>query len=390
MDCVIIIIMIANQEENIMKKRSRNLLTVILSALMVCIMSFPLVGCTNSSAGNKAEEVGAVEFFNVLGDYIKDVYFAESESNGEQSYNVLANKTYTETAAYTEVSYVPLEYKETADSELATKMLEMTVNSNKKVDIRVKDVDGVPFVYINIITEFKGVGYIVNEETKLLDKLEVNDTVAVEKYYGLLDGKYYGYKIVKGEMGGYPVDSEGYALYYDETEYLDYIVREINNINMSVTMPLMYVYTEDNLIIDPEESYTRSEIINILSNGVGATERCILPIAYADKVAITKSNDVYTVNLEISGMDMENNFTAIAGYHVLSKNGITDGGVSCVAFGISDAAFMGNGMNLTKTDVKIDYAITDGAEFDVLKAIPEVELDEYILDEEFTYDNRGE
>lgn len=374
-----------------MKKGSKNLLTVILSVLLACIMSFTLVGCTNASSGaNDAENVGVYEFISVLCDYLEDSY--TSDDIGADSFAVLKNKTYTETNTMKYNKHAQLSYLESADSEsLVTKLHESNMMTSRKTNVKIKDVDGVPFVHVSIITDTKGVTYEVSEETSMLIKQEIDETITVDRYYGMLDGKYYVYKTVKDDgVGEDALNTDCYALFENESVYYEHIVSELNDIQMGLTMPLLYLLAGDQMFASSVEEATRANLLGLVCEGAYATGKCFIPIAYADNVSVIKGNDVYTIDLEIGGVESNmSGFMAVSGYHTVGQSGVLGGGVRLVSASPDGYPIMPDEDALLKMNIEAEYAVTDGADFEVLKAIPDVELDEHLLYEDFLYNNRA-
>lgn len=207
----------------------KKFITTITAIVMALISVFTIVGCTVNGATDISFEEFITTYFKAMDDTASNFAYEDDEIVG-----VNEDFTYSELINSTSEIYNKLSFKETENGELQTKRIcETNQETNEKISVSLKKIDGVIFVYATI--EKRGESQNKSVEDNLLKENNTSYANVIEWYMGKNDDGYYIANI-ENEMQ----DNNGkttildtvknYMYYADETTYNEDVKELLNDI----------------------------------------------------------------------------------------------------------------------------------------------------------------
>ncbi|MBO5223254.1 MAG: hypothetical protein J6C23_01915 [Clostridia bacterium] len=375
-----------------MKKRFTKFCAMIISSLLAFVMVFSMVGCT-PTATPKEESLTVYDFFAMFGETAKNSAGVPSSERSQE----MVNKTFVQNASIqrTYTTIIETEGEEPGDW-IQNKVEDKYVETDDVV-VQIKEVDDKYYAYVKSTYEESSLYHELDEENNTIITHEYYYKNTSEKYYGIIEGEepqYFVYsKTTNEEKDGDvvvgPVTNEFYAVFDSIESYNDVINYGVEDIQMSSNMPLMYVMAGDEMFNEepgtyPPRSYLLEQILDITRY----SQRCVIPLAFADNKTVTSNNDALRLNLEISGAMLgENCVASISGYHDVTEKAIVGGGVKFVVTGNESRVMMAEpDYGVYQNIAECTYKIVDGTSFTTMKEIPEgLDVEEDLLYEDLVY-----
>ena len=380
-----------------MKKRFTKFCAMIISSLLAFVMVFSLVGCTPTAAP-KDESLTVYDFFAMFGETVKNSAGVPSFARSQE----MVNKTFVQNSSwqYTYTTIIETQGEEPGDW-IQNKVEDKCVETEDVV-VQIKEVDDMYYAYVKTTYEETSLYHELDEENNTIITHEYYYKDTSERYYGIIEGEapqYFVYskttnEEIDGDVVVGPVTNEFYAVFDSIESYDDVIYYGARDIQMNSNMPLMYVLAGDEMFneepgVYPSRSYILEEILDITRY----SQRCVIPLAYADNKTVTSNNDALRLNLEISGAMLGDDcVVSMCGYHDVTEKAIVGGGVKFVVTGSESRVMRAEpDLGVYQNTAECTYKIVDGTSFTTMKEIPEgLDVDEDLLYEDLVYLYGGE
>ena len=375
-----------------MKKRFTKFCAMIISSLLAFVMVFSLVGCTPTAAP-KDESLTVYDFFAMFGETLKNSAGVPSSERSQE----MVNKTFVQNSSWQNTYTTIIETQGEEPGDWIQNKIEDKYVETEDVVVQIKEVDDMYYAYVKYTYEGTGLSHELDEENNTIITHEYYYKDTSERYYGIVEGEepqYFVYskttnEEIDGDVVVEPVTNEFYAVFDSIESYNDVIYYGIEDIHMSSNMPLMYVMAGDEMFTEepgvyPSRSYLLEQILDITRY----SQRCIIPLAFADNKTVTTNNDALRLNLEISGAMLgENCVVSMCGYHDVTEKAIVGGGVKFVVTGNEYRAMMAEpDYGVYQNIAECTYEIVDGTSFTTMKEIPEgLDVEEDLLYEDLVF-----
>ena len=380
-----------------MKKCFTKFCAMIISSLLAFVMVFSLVGCTPTAAP-KDESLTVYDFFAMFGETVKNSAGVPSFERSQE----VVNKTFVQNSSWQHTYTTIIETQGEEPGDWIQNKVEDKCVETEDIVVQIKEVDDMYYAYVKTTYEETSLYHELDEENNTIITYEYYYKNTSERYYGIVEGEepqYFVYskttnEEIDGDVVVGPVTNEFYAVFDSIESYDDVIYYGARDIQMNSNMPLMYVLAGDEMFneepgVYPSRSYILEEILDITRY----SQRCVIPLAYADNKTVTSNNDALRLNLEISGAMLGDDcVVSMCGYHDVTEKAIVGGGVKFVVTGNESRVMMAEpDYGVYQNTAECTYKIVDGTSFTTMKEIPEgLDVDEDLLYEDLVYLYGGE
>ena len=380
-----------------MKKRFTKFCAMIISSLLAFVMVFSLVGCTPTAAP-KDESLTVYDFFAMFGETVKNSAGVPSFARSQE----MVNKTFVQNSSFQNTYTTIIETQGEEPGDWIQNKVEDKCVETEDIVVQIKEVDDMYYAYVKTTYEETSLYHELDEENNTIITHEYYYKDTSERYYGIIEGEepqYFVYskttnEEIDGDVVVGPVTNEFYAVFDSIESYDDVIYYGARDIQMNSNMPLMYVLAGDEMFneepgVYPSRSYILEEILDITRY----SQRCVIPLAYADNKTVTSNNDALRLNLEISGAMLGDDcVVSMCGYHDVTEKAIVGGGVKFVVTGSESRVMRAEpDLGVYQNTAECTYKIVDGTSFTTMKEIPEgLDVDEDLLYEDLVYLYGGE